>query len=243
MTEHGSEVDSPAGRAGSGSPTDAGAEKHYRVLVVEDHRVVAEGLVMLLAEHPALDVVGWAGSVAQAGEMAAEHPVDVAVVDYWLPDGTGVDAIAAIRQHRPDLSAMFLSADDSDNVVLAALEAGASGYLVKSTSGADVTAAVLRAAEGEILMPARQLSTLLARRREGARRQAERSRRLASLTPREREVLGMMTEGMDNRDMARRMSVSYTTVRSHVRHLLQKLGARSKLEAVVKAADWGLSGR
>ena len=112
MTEHGSEVDSPAGRAGSGSPTDAGAEKHYRVLVVEDHRVVAEGLVMLLAEHPALDVVGWAGSVAQAGEMAAEHPVDVAVVDYWLPDGTGVDAIAAIRQHRPDLSAMFLSADD-----------------------------------------------------------------------------------------------------------------------------------
>jgi two-component system, NarL family, nitrate/nitrite response regulator NarL len=212
----------------------------YRALVVEDHQVVAEGLVMLLDEHPDIDVVGWAGSVAQAGQIAAEQPVDVAVVDYWLPDGTGVEATAAMRAHRPDLAVVFLSADDSDNAVLAALEAGASGYLVKSVSGADVAGAVRRAAEGEILVPARQLAALLARRRERARWQAERSRRLASLTPRERQVLGLMAEGMDNRDMASRLSISYTTVRSHVRHLLNKLGARSKLEAVVKAADWGL---
>ncbi len=210
------------------------------VLVVEDHQVVAEGLVVLLDEHPDLHVVGWAGSVTQAGQMAARYPVDVAVVDYWLPDGTGVDAVAAIRVHRPEVSAVFLSADDSDDAVLAALEAGASGYLVKSTSGADVADAVRRAAEGEILMPARQLAALLARRREDARRQAERSRRIASLTDRERQVLGLMAEGVDNRDMAARLSISYTTVRTHVRHLLQKLGARSKLEAVVKAADWGL---
>jgi DNA-binding NarL/FixJ family response regulator len=215
--------------------------ERYCVLIVEDHQVVAEGLVMLLDEHPDLEVAGWAGSVAEAARYVVEHPVDVAVVDYWLPDGTGVEATAAMRAYRPDLAVLFLSGDDSDDAVLAALEAGAAGYLVKSTSGADVAAAVRRAAEGEILLPAQQLAALLARRREDARRQTERSRRVASLTQRERQVLELMTEGMDNRDMACRLSISYTTVRSHVRHLLQKLGARSKLEAVVKAADLGVS--
>jgi two-component system nitrate/nitrite response regulator NarL len=212
----------------------------YRVMIIEDHRVVAEGLMMLLAEYPELSVVGWAPSVAEVGRVAAAEPVDVAVVDYWLPDGTGVEATEALRAHRPDAAVLFLSADDSDDVVLAALEAGASGYLVKSAAGGDVADAVRRAAEGEILVPARQLASLLARRREQAQRQAERSRLLESLTPRERQVLGLMAEGMDNRDVARHLGVSYTTVRSHVRHLLDKLGARSKLEAVVKAAEWGL---
>jgi DNA-binding NarL/FixJ family response regulator len=215
----------------------------YRVLIIEDHRVVAEGLMMLLGEYPELRVVGWAPSVADAGRIAAAEPVDVAVADYWLPDGTGVEATEALRARRPDAAVLFLSADDSDDVVLAALEAGASGYLVKSAGGSDVADAVRRAAEGEILVPARQLAALLARRREQAQRQAERSRRLESLTPRERQVLGLMAEGMDNRDVARHLGVSYTTVRSHVRHLLDKLGARSKLEAVVKAAEWGLPER
>jgi DNA-binding NarL/FixJ family response regulator len=212
----------------------------YRVLIVEDHQVVAEGLAVLLGEHADLDVVGWATTVADAGRLAGTEPVDVVVVDYWLPDGTGVEAVAAMRAYRPDAAVVFLSADDSDEVILAALESGAAGYLVKSAGGADVAAAVRRAAEGEILMPARQLATLLTRRREQAQRQAERSRRWDSLTPRERQILGLMAEGMDNREIAVRLGVSYATVRSHVRHLLGKLGARSKLEAVVRAADWGL---
>jgi DNA-binding NarL/FixJ family response regulator len=212
----------------------------YRVLIIEDHRVVAEGLVVLLDEYPDLEVVGSAATVAEVDRLAAHVGVDVAVADYWLPDGTGVDATHALRAHRPDAAVVFLSADDSDEVMLAALEAGASGYLVKSAGGADIADAVRRAAEGEILVPARQLAALLARRREQAQRQAERSRRLDSLTPRERQILGLMAEGMDNRDIARQLSVSYTTVRSHVRHLLGKLSARSKLEAVVKATEWGL---
>jgi DNA-binding CsgD family transcriptional regulator len=89
-------------------------------------------------------------------------------------------------------------------------------------------------------MPARQLAALLTRRREQARQQAERSRLMASLTVREREILGLMSEGMDNREIALGLGISYATVRSHVRHLLGKLGARSKLEAVVRAADWHL---
>jgi DNA-binding NarL/FixJ family response regulator len=215
----------------------------YRVLVVEDHQVVAEGLAMLLGERPDLQMVGIAGSVADVRRVAETEAVDIAVVDYWLPDGTGVEAAAALREHRPSAAIVFLSADDSDEVALAALEAGASGYLVKSASGADVAAAVSRAGTGEVLLPARQLAALLGRRREQALRQAERTRRLESLTPRERQILTLMAEGLDNRDIARRLGVSYATVRSHVRHLLSKLGARSKLEAVVKAADWGLPER
>jgi DNA-binding NarL/FixJ family response regulator len=212
----------------------------YRVLVIEDHQVVAEGLTVLLNEDPDLQVVGWAAGVTEAGALAAAEPVDVAIADYWLPDGTGADAAAAVRVHRPDAAVLFLSADDSDAVMLAALEAGASGYLVKTAGGSDVADAVRRAAEGEILVPARQLAALLARRRDQAQRHAERSRRLGSLTPREREILALMAEGMDNREVAARLGVSYATVRSHVRHLLGKLGARSKLDAVVKAADWGV---
>jgi len=215
----------------------------YRILIVEDHLVVAEGLEALLAEHTDLHVVGRAASVAATDRLAAAGPVDAAIVDYWLPDGTGVDAVAALRAHWPDAVVVFLSVDDSDELMLAALEAGASGYLVKTASGADVAEAVRRAGEGEILIPARQLATLLNRRRVQARRQTERSRRLDSLTPRERQILGLMAEGMDNREVARRLGVSYATVRSHVRNLLGKLGARSKLEAVVRAVDWGLPDR
>lgn len=212
----------------------------YRVLIVEDHQVVAEGLALLLGEHPDMHVVGWAATVAATERLAAAEPVDVAIADYWLPDGTGAEAVSALRAHRPDAAVVFLSADDSDEVMLAALEAGASGYLVKTAGGADVAAAVRRAAEGEILLPANQLAALLTRRRVRAQRQAERTRMLDSLTPRERQILGLMAEGMDNREVADRLGVSYATVRSHVRHLLGKLGARSKLEAVVRAADWGL---
>ena len=185
-------------------------------------------------------MVGWAGSVGDVERIAATEPVDVVVADYWLPDGNGVEAVATLRRLQRDVSAVFLSADDSDEVILAALEAGAAGYLVKTAGGADVAAAVRRAIDGEILVPARQLANLLARRREQAQRQAERSRLMDSLTPRERQILGLMAEGLDNREISRQLGVSYATVRSHVRHLLVKLDARSKLEAVVKAADWGL---
>jgi DNA-binding NarL/FixJ family response regulator len=211
----------------------------YRVLLVEDHRVVAEGLAALLEDDLELEVIGWVTTVTEAQRLTLDGPVDVVVADYWLPDGTGVEAVAALRAQWPDAAVLFLSVDDSDEVMLAALEAGAAGYLVKSAGGADVVAAVRQAAEGEILVPPHRLAALLTLRRA----RAERSRRLDSLTPREREILSLMAEGMDNRQVAARLHISYATVRSHVRHLLGKLGARSKLEAVVRAADWGLPER
>jgi two-component system nitrate/nitrite response regulator NarL len=210
----------------------------YRVLIVEDHQVVAEGLAALLNEHPQLRVVALASTVGEVEHLADVERVDVVLCDFWLPDGTGAEAMAVLRAHQPDAAIVFLSADQSDQVILTALESGAAGYLIKSAGGADVAEAVRRAVDGEILVPARQLAKLLARRREESRRSQEHARRLDSLTPRERQILALMTEGKDNREIARELSISYTTVRSHVRHLLSKMGARSKLEAVVRAAEW-----
>jgi DNA-binding NarL/FixJ family response regulator len=197
---------------------------------------VAEGLVALLEGQPQLEVLTWVQSVADAVRVAQRQPVDVAIVDFRLPDGTGADAAVGIREHRPAAAVIFLSADDSDEAMLAAVEAGASGYLVKSAAGPEIVDAVTRAAEGEMLIPANKLAALLGlRRRESAGPQDDRSRQLASLTPREYEILQLMTQGMDNREIAARLSVAYPTVRSHVRKVLEKLGARSRLEAVVKA--------
>jgi DNA-binding NarL/FixJ family response regulator len=206
-----------------------------RVLVVEDHPVVAEGLVALLEGHPDLAVLGWANSVAEADRVALSQPVDVAIVDFRLPDGTGADAAVRIREHRPGAAVIFLSGDDSDQAMLAAFEAGASGYLVKSAPGPEIVEAVRRAADGEMLIAAPKLAALLGSRREVAGQDDDRTRRLENLTPREYEILELMTQGLDNREIAGRLSVAYPTVRSHVRKVLEKLGARSRLEAVVKA--------
>jgi DNA-binding NarL/FixJ family response regulator len=206
------------------------------VLVVEDHPVVAEGLIALLDAHPHLHVLGWAPTVAQADHLARTHPVDVAIVDFRLPDGTGAQAATRIRHHRPDAAIVFLSADDSDQTMLAALEAGASGYLIKSAPGPHIVDAVRRAADGEMLIAAPKLAALLATRRNNATHDHNHNRQLETLTPREYEILQLMTQGKDNRDIANQLTIAYPTVRSHVRKILEKLHARSRLEAVVKAA-------
>ncbi|HEY8451127.1 MAG: response regulator transcription factor [Micromonosporaceae bacterium] len=206
-----------------------------RVLVVEDHPVVGEGLRALLSEDPRIQVVRRVETVAQSGQVASAEPLDVALVDYRLPDGTGAEAATRIRERQPDVAVVFLSADDSEAAMIAAVEAGASGYLVKTAETGEILEAVQRAAEGEMLIPAPRLAALLARQRELAREKDRRERLLASLTPREQEILALMAEGLDNRQIAARLHVAYPTVRSHVRRVLQKLGCRSRLEAVVKA--------
>lgn len=229
------------GSEGGGPSGSAWQEPHrsaaINVLIVEDHAVVAEGLAALLGEHPDLHVIGWAPTVAEAGIQAQSSAVDVAVVDFWLPDGNAVDAAAAIRTHRPDAYVVVVSADDSEQAMLAAVESGASGYLIKTATGAEIVRAVRKAADGDMLIPAHKLAELLARNRDAARREAARTERLASLTAREAEILQLMSRGLTNREIAAELSIAYPTVRSHVRKVLEKLNARSKLEAVVKAAE------
>jgi DNA-binding NarL/FixJ family response regulator len=209
------------------------------VLIVEDHPVVAEGLSSLLGDFPDLAIVGCVASVAGVVAVMGEISPGVAVVDFHLPDGTGADVADRIRARSPSTAIVFLSADDSDEILLAAIEAGASSYLLKSATGKEIVHAIRSAAGGETLIPAGTITGVLSRERESARQHARQEELLGRLTRREQEILALMIQGADNRTVAERLSISYATVRTHVRSILAKLGARSQLEAVAKATQWG----
>lgn len=215
---------------------DRGSEASIRVLVVEDHQVMAQALRVLLDGEADMDVVGAVATVADALRLAAEARPDVILADYRLPDGTGADIAAAVRLHRPRPAVVLLSAVDTVAALLAAVESGARGYLLKSSAASDVFHAVRRAARGEMLIPATMLAELLAER-------GEQAMLLGALTAREREILGLMAEGLDNNAVAARLGIRYGTVRSHVRNVIAKLNAHSKMEAIVRARQLGIIDR
>jgi two-component system nitrate/nitrite response regulator NarL len=210
------------------------------VLLVEDHVLVAEGLAAMLNATGDIEVVGTAKTAAEAVRLAAEQLPVVVVMDSHLPDGAGADIAGRIREQQPQVAIVFLSADESEAAMIAAVRAGACAYLPKSRATADVVEAVRRAAQGEMLIPAGQLARLLARSHEMARDDHERRRLLDSLTRREKEVLALMAEGLDNRAIAADLGIGFTTVRGHVQNILEKLDAHSKLEALACAARYAL---
>ena len=209
------------------------SQNQIRVLIVEDHQVVADGLSALLNDQPDMTVVGSAASVADSIARAEDLKPDVAVVDFRLTDGTGADAGLGIRQVRPDTRLIFLTREDSDAARFAAIEAGASAFIHKSQAASEVVNAIRTVAAGGTLFTPRTIATLLNKRR-------EMDSQLESLTPREKEVLRLMAEGTSSRDIAARLGISYTTVRTHIRSLGSKLGVHSKLEAIVKARELAL---
>ena len=202
-------------------------------MIVEDHRVVAEGLAALIDSQADLKVVGNVGTVADAGDRAAELRPDVVLLDFRLPDGTGADAAFIIRDAWPAAKMIFLTREDSDAARFAAVQAGASAFVHKSRAAADVVAAIRDVARGKMLITPRTIATLLTKRREI-------DAQLQSLTAREKEVLSLLAQGLSSRNMAAKLGISYTTVRSHIRGLGSKLGVHSKLEAIVKARELGL---
>jgi len=220
---------------GPAAPQEAprSGDDPVRVLIVEDHRVVAEGLAALINSQADMKVVGNVGTVGETAPAATELNPDVALLDFRLPDGSGPDAAVAIRTVRPATKMIFLTREDTDVARFAAVQSGASAFLHKSRAAADVVSAIRDVARGKMLITPRTISSLLAKRR-SIEAQLER------LTPREREVLRLMAEGHPSRQIAARMGISYTTVRTHIRSLGAKLAVHSKLEAIVKAREFGL---
>lgn len=204
-----------------------------RVLIVEDHQVVAEGLAALINDQQDMTVVGHAGSVADSVTRTFELKPDLVVVDFRLTDGTGADAAMSIRQVRPETKLIFLTREDSDAARFAALESGASAFIHKSRAAQEVVEAIRVVAGGGSLFTPRSIAQLLNSRRE-VEGQLER------LTAREKEVLRLMADGTSSRDIAKELGISYTTVRTHIRSLGSKLGVHSKLEAIVKARELAL---
>ena len=205
-----------------------------RVLIVDDHEVLASSLAKTLDTEPDLLSVGVAGSLKQAAELIRTTAPDVLLLDLRLPDGDGVAAIGRLRELRPSMAVIVLTASPSEHLMVAAVEAGVSGFLSKTRSLAEVTSAVRAAAVGEAVISPEMLARLLPRLGGTGRVGA------ATLTEREREILGLIAQGLSNAAIAERLVVSVNTVRNHVANLLAKLGARSKLEALSIAIRDGL---
>ena len=211
-----------------------------RLMIVEDHRMVAESLERALRSEAAIAVVARAESVAEAIASVEAAAPSVVLMDYSLPDGTGADAATAIRSIAPSVIIVFISGNPTDEAMLSAVEVGASGFLHKTQAIGELTDAIKRAAAGEMLIPARELSRLLVSRQQSRRSDAERDQLAGRLTAREREILGLMATGWDNSAMADELHLELTTIRWHVQNILEKLGAHSKLAAVARAAEYGL---
>ena len=214
-------------------PTNAPDDEITRVLIVEDHRVVAEGLAALINDQVDMKVVGNVGTVAEVVDAASRLNPDVVLLDFRLPDGAGPDAATAIRGIRPAAKMIFLTREDTEAARFAAVQSGASAFLHKSRAAAEVVGAIRDVARGKMLITPRTIATLLAKRR-SIEAQLER------LTPRETQVLRLMAQGLPSRAIAAEMGISYTTVRTHIRSLGSKLAVHSKLEAIVKARELGL---
>ncbi|GBE64344.1 MULTISPECIES: hypoxia response regulator transcription factor DosR/DevR [Mycobacterium] len=202
------------------------------VFLVDDHEVVRRGLIDLLGADPDLQVVGEAGSVAEAmARIPAARP-DVAVLDVRLPDGNGIELCRDLLSAMPDLRCLILTSYTSDQAMLDAILAGASGYVVKDIKGMELARAVKDVGAGRSLLDNRAAAALMAKLR-GAAAEPD---PLSDLTDQERVLLGLLAEGLTNRQIADRMFLAEKTVKNYVSRLLAKLGMERRTQAAVFAA-------
>ncbi len=202
-----------------------------RVLVVDDHALVREGTVQLLAQEEEFSVVGQAGTGEEALTLLESLRPDVALVDVNLPGMSGLDLVREIAVRGVPVSVLIVSAYDDYAYITEALEIGVSGYLLKTASGRELVDAVRAVADGIFVLD-RGVSSLLARRwRSGAAQRADGG----ALTARESDVLALLARGRSNRQIASELSLGLRTVEGHVSAVLAKLGAASRTEAVAFA--------
>lgn len=204
-----------------------------KVFLVDDHEVVRRGLVDLLGADPELDVVGEAGSVAEAMARVPAARPDVAVLDVRLPDGNGIELCRDLLSRMPDLRCLILTSYTSDEAMLDAILAGASGYVVKDIKGMGLARAVKDVGAGRSLLDNRAAAALMAKLRGAAEKQDP----LSGLTDQERTLLGLLSEGLTNKQIADRMFLAEKTVKNYVSRLLAKLGMERRTQAAVFATE------
>jgi DNA-binding NarL/FixJ family response regulator len=210
-------------------------ESPIRVLVVDDHLVVRAGVRSLLAGAADIAVVGEAADGRQAVEEARRCDPHVILMDLNLPVLDGVESTRRILASQPEVRIVVLTGADAEAEALAAVEAGAVGYLAKTSPREEFLEAIRRVTRGEVWLPPHLTRRLLAqlKLRPAAAAATE-------LTPREREVLALLARGSANREIAHRLGIAEITVRTHVSHILGKLGASNRVEAALHALRTGL---
>lgn len=200
--------------------------------MLDDHEVIRRGLRDLLEDEGDIAVVGEAGLAADALLRIPAVTPDVAVLDADLPDGSGIEVCRAIREAHPQIAVVILAAHDDDELLFAAIMAGAAGYLLKRARGAELVEAVRQVAGGQSLLDPVATQKVLARIREGE----PAADPLDLLTPQESRILDLIGEGMTNRQIAAEMFLAEKTVKNYVSQLLAKLGLKRRTQAAVLAA-------
>lgn len=205
-----------------------------RVVVVDDHPVVRDGVVATISAAPDLEVVGQAGDGPEAVNVTAALAPDVVVMDLRMPRGGGVDAVREMKARGLTAAVLVLTTYDTDSETVAAIEAGATGYLLKDSSASTLVEAIRSAAAGETVLSPAIATRLASHVRSPARR--------ANLSAREREVLVLVARGTPNRLIAKELFVSEATVKTHLTHIFDKLGVSDRAAAVATAYELGILG-
>ncbi|HZQ49184.1 MAG TPA: response regulator transcription factor [Candidatus Dormibacteraeota bacterium] len=211
-----------------------------QVLIVQDHVLLASAIARVLEAEPDIKVSGVASSGASAVLKAEETMPDVVLLDFRLPDMTGPSAARTLKNSHESAAIVFHSGEETETALLDAIDAGATAYLTKDATADQIIEAVRRAANGEVLIPVELFARAISRQRGIAARSRERERLLAEFTARELDILHVLAEGLDTREMADRLGIAPHTVEWHVRHVIEKLQVHSKLQAVICAAQKGL---
>jgi DNA-binding NarL/FixJ family response regulator len=220
--------------------------KPVRVLLADDQRLVRESLGTLLGLLPGIDLIASASDGEEAVALAEEHSPDVVLMDLRMPRVDGIEATRRLREREPNVRVIALTTYADDESVLGALRAGARGYLTKDASSEDIRNAILTVAKGEAALdPSVQHHVVAALAGDGRQaagsEAAEESKLPDDLTPREAEVLALIAEGLTNAEIAERLFVSPTTVKSHINHLFTKAGLRDRTQAVNYAYRTGIA--
>jgi two-component system response regulator NreC len=202
-----------------------------RVLIAEDHAIVREGIRLILESAPDIEVVGEATNGREAVEQACSLTPDVVCMDISMPDMDGLEATRRIRDRCPDVRILALTVHDSDEYFFQMLKAGASGYVLKDAAAADLVSALRAVERGEVFLypsVARKLVDDYVSRMP----ETEAGPPAATLTPREREILTLIGEGLSNKQIAERLVISLSTVQTHYSHIVDKLGLANRGELI-----------
>lgn len=202
-----------------------------RVLLVDDHELIRQGLAAAFGREPGMEVVGQAGTVAEGVALYREHQPDAIVTDLQLPDGTGLDVVRQVRRDTADVAVIVLTMHSGDDQIFAAMEAGASGFVGKDAPAGEVVRATRHAAASPRTFLCSGLAGAMMRRTT-----AESNR----LSDREHEVLLLLADGLGSNAIGSELYMSESTVKSHIQRIYQKLGANNRAQALVTAMRTGL---
>ncbi len=203
-----------------------------RVYLLDDHELVRRGIRELLASQGDIEVVGESGLAQEAASRIPALRPDVAILDQRLPDGLGVEVCRQVRSVDPGIAVLILTSYDDDEALFAAIMGGAAGYVLKQIKGTDLVEAVRRVAAGQSMLDPAVTAQVLARLREGPPEDAV----TKHLTPKERQILELVGEGLTNRQIAERLTLAEKTVKNYVSTVLGKLGVESRTQAAIISA-------